>query len=129
MEAIGNNRSTSKKQMGAAGGRVPAGTTSEIHAHIKCHFYARILSLINTATSFRKCSDGKRRKRREKDEEKKQEVLNKAVEFNEALYIVVAPRRGRRRPIFPKGSLLKKPQQPRLACLFFPCFRRHRTYL
>ena len=74
METIGNIRSTSKKQMGAAGGQVPAGIASEIHTHIKRHFYARIPSLINTATSFRKCSEGKRRKRREKEEEKKGEV-------------------------------------------------------
>ena len=40
METIGNIRSTSKKQMGAAGGQVPAGIAAEIHTYIKCHFNA-----------------------------------------------------------------------------------------
>ena len=74
METTCNIRPTSKKQMGGAGGQVPAGVAAEIHTYIKRHFYARIPSLINTPTSFRKCTQGGRRKRRYKEEEKEVEV-------------------------------------------------------
>ena len=57
-----------------AGGQVSAGVAAEIHTYIKRHFYARIPSLINTPTSFRKCTQGGRRKRRYKEEEKEVEV-------------------------------------------------------
>ena len=60
-------------------------------------------------------------KERRREREDKKEDGEQGQELNEKVAGVVAPRRGRRRPIFPKGSLLKKPQQPRLACLFFPC--------
>ena len=57
---------------------------------------------------------------RRREREDKKEDGEQGQELNEKVAGVVAPRRGRRRPIFPKGSLLKKPQQPRLVCLFFP---------
>ena len=59
-------------------------------------------------------------KERRREREDKKEDGEQKQELNEKVAGVVAPRRGRRRPSIPKGSLLKKPQQPRLACLFFP---------
>ena len=65
-------------------------------------------------------------KERRREREDKKEDGEQGQELNEKVAGVVAPRRGRRRPSIPKGSLLKKPQQPRLACLFFPwSVRKH----